>query len=220
MRQTDDLPLRLCFFPRARDSLMTWASSLRGVGIERGARPYIEAIGASPTSTDATPVEAIGHYMKLMPRSGEAAAYRHIAGDGRARITSIRLNSSDGVEPIYPIFEPIQISVDFEVKPDAGPLEFFILLYGDDGECLAASFQRDTVDFHRPQGTTGTVTVKFKNPFAPGRYLVSAGIFDSSRQFLDWVEFAEGFQVESSFADGRAFDNRLGRISLLPEWST
>ena len=169
---------------------------------------------------DSTPVEAIGHYMKLMPRSGEAAAYRHIAGDGRARITSIRLNSSDGVEPIYPIFEPIQISVDFEVKPDAGPLEFFILLYGDDGECLAASFQRDTVDFHRPQGTTGTVTVKFKNLFAPGRYLVSAGIFDSSRQFLDWVEFAEGFQVESSFADGRAFDNRLGRISLLPEWST
>jgi lipopolysaccharide transport system ATP-binding protein len=168
---------------------------------------------------DAPPVEAIGAYMKLMPRSGETAAYRHIAGDGRARIKSIELSAAEGVEPVYSIFEPVSMSLHFETKPDAGPLEFFILLYGDDGECLAASFQRDTTDFHRPAGAGGTVTVKFKNPFAPGRYLVSAGIFDASRQFLDWVEFAEGFQVESSFSDGRAFDNRLGRFSLLPEWS-
>jgi lipopolysaccharide transport system ATP-binding protein len=61
--------------------------------------------------------------------------------------------------------------------------------------------------------------VGFKNPFLPGRYLVSAGIFDRSRQFLDWVEFAEGFQVESGFVDGHAFDGRLGRISILPEWT-
>jgi lipopolysaccharide transport system ATP-binding protein len=168
---------------------------------------------------DAAPTEAIGHYMKLMPRAGSDAAYRHVAGDGRARITTLRFNSIDGVEPVYSIFEQIRISIDFETKPDAGPLEFFLLLYSEDGECLAASFQRDTTDFHRPAGATGTITVQFKNPLSPGRYLVSAGIFDASRQFLDWIEFAEGFQVESSFADGRAFDNRLGRVSLLPEWT-
>ncbi len=168
---------------------------------------------------DAPPVEAIAQYMKLMPRSGEASAYRHIAGDGRAAITTIALNAADGVEAAYSIFDPVEITLHFTVKPDTGPLEFFVLLYGDDGECLAASFQRDTSDFLRPSGPAGQVKVRFKNPFAPGRYLVSAGIFDSSRQFLDWVEFAEGFQVESNFADGRAFDNRLGRLSLLPEWT-
>jgi lipopolysaccharide transport system ATP-binding protein len=167
---------------------------------------------------DATPTEAITHYMSLMPRSGTAAAYRHIAGDGRALITSIRLNAAGGAEPLYAVFEQIRIEIDFTAKPDAGPLEFFLLVYGEDGECLASSFQRDTTDFTQAAGG-GKVTVAFKNTFLPGRYLVSAGIFDRSRQFLDWVEFAEGFQVESGFVDGRAFDNRLGRVSILPEWS-
>ena len=168
---------------------------------------------------DASPTDAIAHYMSLMPRGRTGGAYRHIAGDGRARITALRLNAPGGAEPLYAIFEPIRIEMDFEAKPDAGPLEFFLLIYGEDGECLASSFQRDTGDFHRPSGSGGTVAVGFKNPFLPGRYLVSAGIFDRSRQFLDWIEFAEGFQVESGFVDGRAFDSRLGRVSILPEWS-
>ena len=168
---------------------------------------------------DAVPTEAITYYMSLMPRGREAATYRHIAGDGRALITSIRLNAPGGAEPLYAIFEPIRLELDFTVKPDAGPLEFFLLIYGEDGECLASSFQRDTGDFHQPSGPAGTVNVAFKNTFLPGRYLVSAGIFDRSRQFLDWVEFAEGFQVEPGFVDGRAFDGRLGRVSILPEWS-
>lgn len=169
---------------------------------------------------DASPVEAIAQYMKLMPRTAlEAAGYRHVAGDRRAEIQSIRLNCAGGPEPIYSIFESIKIDIDFTVKSDAGALEFFLLIYSEDGECLASSFQRDTGDFCRPAGETGTISVSFKNTFLPGRYLVSAGIFDRSRQFLDWVEFAEGFQVETSFVDGRTFDNRLGRVSILPEWS-
>ncbi len=169
---------------------------------------------------DGPPPEAIAQYMSLMPRSGTVTTYRHIAGDGRARITSIRLNAAGGVEPLYAIFEPVRIEIDYTAQADAGPLEFFLLIYGEDGECLASSFQRDTGDFIQSAGANATVRVSFKNNFLPGRYLVSAGIFDRSRQFLDWVEFAEGFQVESGFVDGRAFDNRLGRISLLPEWST
>ncbi len=168
---------------------------------------------------DAAPAEAIAHYMSLLPRGREGGAYRHIAGDGRARITTLRLNAPGGTEPLYAIFEPIRFEMEFEVKPDAGALEFFLLIYGEDGECLASSFQRDTGDFLRPAGANGKISVSFKNPFLPGRYLVSAGIFDRSRQFLDWIEFAEGFQVESGFVDGRAFDSRLGRVSILPEWS-
>ena len=38
------------FLPRARDSFTTVPLSGRGVGIERGARPYIDAIGASVSS--------------------------------------------------------------------------------------------------------------------------------------------------------------------------
>src|SRR5258708_34706068 len=39
------------FLPRARDSLTTVEPSAAGVRIERGARPNIEAMGASATST-------------------------------------------------------------------------------------------------------------------------------------------------------------------------
>jgi lipopolysaccharide transport system ATP-binding protein len=169
---------------------------------------------------DAAPAEAISHYMSLMPRGRAGAAYRHVAGDGRARITALRLNAHGGGEPLYAIFEQIRLEIDFTVQPDTGPLEFFLLVYGEDGECLASSFQRDTGDFLSPAGAGGSIAVSFKNTFLPGRYLVSAGIFDRSRQFLDWVEFAEGFQVESGFVDGRAFDSRLGRVSILPDWST
>ncbi|MFT3782011.1 MAG: ABC transporter ATP-binding protein [Nibricoccus sp.] len=168
---------------------------------------------------DASPPQAISRYMQQMSGAGKTTHYRHIAGDGRAKIKSIQLRSVEAGEPIFSIFEPIRITLHFDTSADAGPLEFFILFYTDGGECLAACFQRDTADFHKPAGPAGTVSISFKNPFAPGRYLVSAGIFDSSRQFLDWVEFAEGFQVEASFVDGRAFDNRLGQISILPEWS-
>jgi lipopolysaccharide transport system ATP-binding protein len=167
---------------------------------------------------DALPVEAITHYMKMVPRSKGRSAYRHVAGDGRARITALRLNAPTGAEPVYAIFESIRIDIDFEVQPMVTSLEFFLLVYAEDGECLAASFQRDTGPFTTPGGPAGTVSAIFKNPFAPGRYLVSAGIFDSSRQFLDWVELAESFQVETGFANGRAFDQRLGRFSLRPEW--
>ena len=52
----------------------------------------------------------------------------------------------------------------------------------------------------------------------PGKYIISAGIFDKSKQFLDWVEHVESFYVESSFSDGRSYDNRLGNVSFLGEW--
>jgi lipopolysaccharide transport system ATP-binding protein len=169
---------------------------------------------------DAPPAETITQYMKMMPRAQGSAVYRHIAGDGRARITALRLNAPTGAAAVYPIFESIRIDIDFTVQPLVGALEFFLLVYAEDGECLTASFQRDTGPFTKSSGPTGTVSATFKNPFAPGRYLVSAGIFDSTRQFLDWVEFAESFQVETGFVDGRAFDQRLGRFSLLPEWRT
>src|SRR5579862_2863707 len=72
---------------------------------------------------DAPPVETITQYMKMMPRSQGGSAYRHVAGDGRARITALRFNAPTGAEPVYPIFESIRIDIDFEVKPAVGALE-------------------------------------------------------------------------------------------------
>jgi len=168
--------------------------------------------------TAGKPAEVIARYMQVMPRTHGVGEYRHIAGDGRARITRVRLGGPEGGEPAYSIFETVRAAIEYQAQPGTGPLEFFFLIHSDDGECLASSFQGDTAPAAQPAGAGGTVTVSFRSPFAPGRYLFSVGIFDRSRQFLDWVEFAESFRVEPGFADGRAFDQRLGRFYVQPEW--
>jgi lipopolysaccharide transport system ATP-binding protein len=146
-------------------------------------------------------------------------AYKHIAGDGAVRITEIRMPSEGGADAITSIFGEMKVEIHYEAKSDVGSLEFFILVYADDGECIAASFQSDGGTRIAAGSQSRMVSVTFKNPFSPGRYLVSAGIFDAYRQFHDWVEFAESFEVASGFADGRAFDQRLGRVSLEARWS-
>jgi lipopolysaccharide transport system ATP-binding protein len=153
-------------------------------------------------------------------RSDSAKAeYKHVAGDGGARITTIKIGGENGGEPVFPIFGEVRIDLHFQSKPSTGTKEFFILVYGEDGECVAASFQCDSIVRTPPGAETGVISVSFSNPLAPGRYMVSAGIFDAFRQFHDWVEFAESFEVVPGFADGRAFDQRLGRVSLAAKWS-
>ncbi len=165
---------------------------------------------------DGPPNAAIAAYTR---QDKTKASYRHIAGDGAARITAIRMPNDGGGDAVYPIFGEVRIEIHFEAKPQAGSLEFFLLVYSDDGECLAASFQTDSGARVRADDRRQSVSVTFKNPFAPGRYMVSAGIFDAYRQFHDWVEFAEAFEVVPGFADGRAFDQRLGQVSLSATWS-
>ena len=165
---------------------------------------------------DGAPAAAISAYTQNDKTKSE---YKHIAGDGAARITRLKMHGDAGAGASAPIFGEIVIEIQFEAKPSAGSLEFFILVYSDEGECIAASFQTDSCPRLGAGSGGGKISVAFRNPFAPGRYLVSAGIFDPFRQFHDWVEFAESFEVLPGFADGRAFDQRLGRVSLEAKWT-
>jgi lipopolysaccharide transport system ATP-binding protein len=162
--------------------------------------------------------DVITHYLQAAEPQTAGALYRHIQGSKQATIQKIKLHSSTATDPVYAVFETVKIELTYELMEHFKEIEFFLLIYSEDGECLAAIFQRDGGNLTHPSGLGGSTTLTFKNPFPPGRYLVSAGIFDTNRQFLDWVEFAEHFQVESGFEDGCAFDNRLGRFTLLPEW--
>ena len=50
------------------------------------------------------------------------------------------------------------------------------------------------------------------------KYFISAGMFDRSRQFLDWVEFGEMFEIEHAYSDGRLFEPRLGATLQQVQW--
>jgi lipopolysaccharide transport system ATP-binding protein len=161
--------------------------------------------------------EVIRRYLQSTEQMQGQSAYRHIRGDGEVQITRIRFVSNDNAD-VYAIFDPIRINIDFEFRDAPQTIEFFVLIYADDGDCIAASFQKDSDSVVEPKGMTGQVSLSFKNTFAPGRYTVSAGIFSVGRSFLDWVEFAESFTVESSFSNGQRFDGRFGRLTLPAEW--
>lgn len=89
-----------------------------------------------------------------------------------------------------------------------------------DGEVEASIFQNDSQACVKPKSEQGIVKLSFKNHLMPGKYIISAGIFDQSRQFVDWVEHVESFHVETSFYDGRKYDYRLGKVSILGNWSS
>ncbi len=167
-----------------------------------------------------TPTEVIAHYaQRNQELSAQTAEYRHIQGDGRARIKRIHLSTeTHQTQATCAIFETLQVAIDYELAADLRAIEFFLLIYSDEGDCIASIFQRDSGQFTQPTARTGTARLRFTNPFTPGRFRVSAGIFDANRTFLDWVEFAEEFQVEPSFANGQSYDARLGRLSLQADW--
>ena len=163
-----------------------------------------------------SPAKAISQYMQLDIKANNT--YKHIQGDGRAQIQKIIVNDLSDSEATISIFEHIKISLNYIVRELIEQLEFFVLIYSSDGDVEASLFQMDSYSYIKPQSDSGTVVLKFQNCLMPGKYFISAGIFDKSRQFVDWVEQVESFTVESAFNDGRKYDRRLGKMSLIGEW--
>jgi lipopolysaccharide transport system ATP-binding protein len=54
--------------------------------------------------------------------------------------------------------------------------------------------------------------------FHPGKHYLSVGFFDKDRDFIEWVELCESFDVDSFYADGRIFQPRLGSTISQIEW--
>jgi hypothetical protein len=52
----------------------------------------------------------------------------------------------------------------------------------------------------------------------PGTFTVSAGAFDSTPVFLDWVDNCQQFEVLPSFRSGIPFDGRWGLMNLPAKW--
>jgi lipopolysaccharide transport system ATP-binding protein len=170
---------------------------------------------------DGTPTETVTQYMQagIQLNLSRSKLYKHIKGDGRVQIQKIFVNELSDSESIISIFEHISISIDYKINHYIDELEFFVLIYSWDGEIQSSLFQKDSNTYTKPKSKNGRVTLKFNNFFMPGRYLISAGILDKSRDFVDWVEHVESFYVEPSFNDGRKYDYRLGKTSFLANWN-
>ncbi|MEP0869893.1 ABC transporter ATP-binding protein [Trichocoleus desertorum AS-A10] len=155
--------------------------------------------------------------MLITPKNSHSS-YKHIKGDGRGEIRKIFVSSEE--QGAISIFENIKILIEYFINELISELEFFVIIHSVDGEAQISLFQRDSNIFIKPELKNGKVVLRLKNYLMPGKYFVSAGIFDKSRQFIDWVEYAETFYVEDSFNDGRKYDNRIGKVSILGTWES
>jgi lipopolysaccharide transport system ATP-binding protein len=136
-----------------------------------------------------------------------AKSYFHKVKYEFAKIVNININKSKN--PLVTIFEKLTIDIEIEVLQKISYVEFFILIYNIEGLPIVGLFQKDNEELFKINDTHHKVSVTLENNLVPGKYFVSAGMFDRSRQFVDWVEFGEMFEIEHSYVDGRLFEPRL-----------
>lgn len=152
--------------------------------------------------------DVTSHYETIaMQGTGE---YNHIAGNQNLKITAaqiishefdeVKINDEMAVEIEYSIIETTQIK----------EVEFFAIIYNGAGEAVIGAFQDDNNQRFSVNELTGKVTLNILANLAPGNYILSVGIFDQSRNFIDWVDEVFCFAVEGYYTDGRKYFERLG----------
>lgn len=162
--------------------------------------------------------EVVEKYFEYNGNNAETAAkeYYHKAGNYFARIVNININNTKN--PLLSLFDKVSIKILLEVKEHIKAVEMFVIIYNTEGLPVLSVFQKDNDELTRIEGDRLEVAVIFDNSLIPGKYFVSAGMFDSSRQFVDWVEHAETFEIEHSYKDGRLFEPRLGMTVQKAQW--
>lgn len=143
-------------------------------------------------------------------------SYYHREGNQFIQINNIFIN--DAKNSLLSVFEKIRVKVCVDIKESIRSAEFFVLIYNTEGLVVLGNFQKDNNELTPIDREKMEVEISFENSLIPGKYFVSVGIFDQYRQFVDWVEHAEIFEVGQSYEDGRLFEPRLGMTVLKTNW--
>ena len=148
--------------------------------------------------------------------NGAEKEYYHKMGNYFARITDILINGAKN--PLLSVFTGLNLTISVQLREEIKTMELFVIIYNSEGLPVLSLFQKDNDELIRLQGEDLQISVSFENSLIPGKYFISAGIFDSSRQFVDWVEHVESFEIEHSYIDGRLFEPRLGMTVQKGAW--
>ncbi len=136
--------------------------------------------------------------------------YYHKEGGKKIKIQDILVNGKKN--PLIRINDGLTITIEYESDNFAGLAEFFLLFYNDQGDCIQGIFQEDENQYTEVVNGKNRIKVTLTNNFIPGTYIVSAGCFDRFRNFLDWVEHAERFEIDVLYSDNRVYKPRNGLL--------
>jgi lipopolysaccharide transport system ATP-binding protein len=160
-------------------------------------------------------------YLNASDRSDGAeyvALDRHIKGSGKTEIETVSLRDMDKVtKNSFLVGEPFEITLGYRVKEPVDGT-FWILLCSVEGTVLVSSFQKDVSGPVTLTSDGEMLVVVDSVNLLPGFYTVSAGIFSSSNDVVDWIESVSKFEVLPHFVDGRPFDHRYGFITQEFSW--
>jgi lipopolysaccharide transport system ATP-binding protein len=169
-------------------------------------------------------VSEIGNLDSLVARYLSSAndiknvEYFHREGGKLLRIKNVNING--GKNASVKMLSEINFQIYFDAIDFRGEAEFYLLIYNNEGTCIQSTFQEDSFSFIKIEEQLGSVNLKIVNTLIPGKYIISVGCFDKRRNFLDWIEFCEGFEVDGVYSDNRIYRKRLGETLINnSEWS-
>lgn len=163
--------------------------------------------------------DIIKKYMNESHNNTQEKNYVHTAGNKSIIINDIKICRN--YNPSLSINDQFEIEIFFDILKEENKLEFFILIYSSEGDVILSSFQRDSIDtpiFEFNNLVKGYIKFTSVIPLLPGNYFVSAGAFNENRDFVDWVERAESFNIDANFTNGNPYDHRLGKVVLEGKW--
>jgi lipopolysaccharide transport system ATP-binding protein len=160
--------------------------------------------------------DVIAHYERMSKSAG--AEFNHVAGSQDILIEEVNMVS----HPETTV--RVNDEVTFEISYSLGNIEiitaveFFAIVYNSTGEAVIGCFQDDDNMRLPVNRLTGRIWLSFEANLLPGDYILSVGLFDQNRNFIDWVDEALCFTAESFYSDGRPFYQRLGHTVGKARW--
>ena len=143
--------------------------------------------------------------------------YVHKSGKQEIKIQDLLINGSKASK--VKIYQKIEIDIYFSKTEQAKKnVEFFVLISNEEGEFIESFFECDVNNYTDVVNLTGRKKVVFDSILIPGKYYVSVGVLDYRREFYDWVEYCESFNVEELYDDQRIYKQRLGLIVGKSTW--
>ncbi len=139
-------------------------------------------------------------------------------GNGKVVFNRCAMFSKEGeVSNSFLIQQDIKIVIDLDIK-FSGKCYFWFMIFDMDGRSVLSAHQIDKELLEVTPGNFKLTFITEQIGLMPGSYTISAGAFDQSRTFLEWIDNCQSFEVLPAFVTGKAFDQRWGMVNQNAVW--
>lgn len=126
-------------------------------------------------------------------------------------------NNDNEFKNSFLIGEDIVINIFMDIQL-AGDIYFWLIFMDSEGKPILSSHQGDIGTVKVAPGQYKLECKTIDLGLMPGNYSITAGAFDKSRTFLEWIDNCQHFEVLNAFENGKPYDSRWGLVNQKVEW--